>query len=541
MSSAVLPPLSRRQERWTPAGLFAVIALSACTAPLFTAGGLTLTGDRLLGMASVIAVAAMAITRSLHWTPIHTAVGAFAGIQVLTSLAAASAWPAGPRFAAVYVFGFASFALAAELAARARDPWTGARVWVAIGAILGVVGAGLALTANVWQIDLWGSGHAAMVRGPSCAQIILYAAKITFGEWNLYSSFLLVAFALSLWRWRPGTATPWRYGSGFLALSAIVLGLVFGMTRAAWIGMAALIALWVWARRPGLRPAGALVGLIIVGFAAQAAAIGQTPLYARVIQPLQQGQDRNIEIRRLINVATLEAWRGVPARAESDPSRPSPPRVRDDCQKGQVQTQAAPGNPRAEAPPKAALAGPAAADRGATAAEPVSPAPRAASVEAVPAEPRKVVSDPVEPVATPPTAPAQPSARTTSPWRGQILGNGAGSINALRIVPPGEAPLDKPWNGNMLLFVLHDSGAIGLVSLGGLVAAVALAARGVLRRTVDTSDRALMVALLGAGVVLLFAYQFTHALWLMYPYVYLGLLSAALARTPPGADVPALM
>lgn len=508
MSSAVLSPPSRLQERWTPVGLFAVIALSACTAPLVAVGHLTLTGDRLLGAAAVIAVAAMAVARSLHWTAIHTAVSVFAGVQMLTSLAAAPAWPAGPRFATIYVFGFASFALAAELAARARDPWTGARVWIAVGAFLGLVGAGLGIVANLWQIDLWGSGRAATMRGPRCAQLVLFAAKLTFGEWNLYSSFLLVAFALSLWRWRSGGAPPWRYGSGFVAMSAIVLGLVFGMTRAAWIGMAALIALWAWARRPGWRAAGALAGLLVAGFAAQATAIGQTPLYVRVIQPVQKGLDRNIEIRRLINEATLASWRGVPARAESGPPARAgaAPREGDECQKHR-------GQPRVgSAEPGGVTAGPVAAQtvRDATTPE---PAPLAMGSRT----------------------------RTRSPWQWQVFGNGAGSINALRIVPPGEPALEKPWNGNVLLFVLHDSGAIGLASLAGLVVAVALVARGALRRMTDGSGRALAVALLGAGVALLFAYQFTHALWLMYPYVYLGLLSAALARTAPGADVPALM
>ena len=508
MSSAVLSPLSPLQERWTSPGLFAVIALSACTAPLLTVVNVTLTGDRLLGSAAVIAVAAMAAARALHWTAIHTAVAVFAGIQVLTSLAAVSAWPAGPRFAAVYVFGFASFALAAELARRARDPWTGARVWIALGAIFGLAGAGVAFVANLRQVDLWGSGHAATVRARGCVQLVLYAAKLTFGEWNLYSSFLLVAFALSLWWWRSGAAPPWRYGIGSVALGAIVLGLVFGMTRAAWIGMAALIVLWAWARRPGWRATGALAGLVIAGFAAQAAAIGQTPLYVRVVQPVLWGLDRNIEMRRLINEATLESWRGAPARAESGAHAgvPPTPRERDECQK---------------------FPGEVAKPRGVTAAP--GPMPMEARAE----------GDPTGPAPTPTVT--RPRARTRSQWQRQVLGNGAGSINALHIVPPGEAELEKPWNGNVLLFVLHDSGAVGLASLAGLIVAVALVARSALRRTGDPSGRALVVASLGAGVALLFAYQFTHALWLMYPYVYLGLLSAALTRTTPVADVPALV
>jgi hypothetical protein len=59
-----------------------------------------------------------------------------------------------------------------------------------------------------------------------------------------------------------------------------------------------------------------------------------------------------------------------------------------------------------------------------------------------------------------------------------------------------------------------------------------------LRTTTDGSGRALIVALLGAGVALLFAYQFTHAMWLTYPYVYLGVLTAAIATAGPGADAP---
>ncbi len=37
------------------------------------------------------------------------------------------------------------------------------------------------------------------------------------------------------------------------------------------------------------------------------------------------------------------------------------------------------------------------------------------------------------------------------------------------------------------------------------------------------------VPLTVAEVFLLFSFQFTHALWLMYPYVYLGLLTAELS------------
>ena len=109
-------------------------------------------------------------------------------------------------------------------------------------------------------------------------------------------------------------------------------------------------------------------------------------------------------------------------------------------------------------------------------------------------------------------------------------------FNGLPIVPPGEAAL-----GRGMAMSSCSCEAIGLVSLAGVVAAVALVAPGVLRTTTDSSECALVVALLGAGVALLFAYQFTRALWLMCPYVYQGLLSAGLARRASGADAPALM
>ena len=83
--------------------------------------------------------------------------------------------------------------------------------------------------------------------------------------------------------------------------------------------------------------------------------------------------------------------------------------------------------------------------------------------------------------------------------------------------------------GNLVLFVLHDSGLVGLAALIAVVVAAAAMVRragavaGPLR---GHAGGALVVA----GVALLFAWQFTHALWLMYPYVYLGLLATSLDR-----------
>ena len=48
------------------------------------------------------------------------------------------------------------------------------------------------------------------------------------------------------------------------------------------------------------------------------------------------------------------------------------------------------------------------------------------------------------------------------------------------------------------------------------------------RRGNDIEMPPVSVPLLASGAALLFAYQFSHALWLMYPYVYLGLLTSAI-------------
>src|SRR5258706_7283791 len=62
---------------------------------------------------------------------------------------------------------------------------------------------------------------------------------------------------------------------------------------------------------------------------------------------------------------------------------------------------------------------------------------------------------------------------TIASWlRHPVVGNGAGSTNDLDVRPSRPGPRPRWWNGNMTLFVLHDSGLVGLAALLGLVAAV---------------------------------------------------------------------
>jgi O-antigen ligase len=417
--SVMSRPSGRRQ-----AGLLGVILLSACTAPLLDIGGITLTGDRLLGLAAVIAVAVIALRGGLRWTPVHSALGLFAGIQVLTSILAAVSWPQGPKFAVVYILGFACFALSAAWAGGSAGPKQGARLWITVGAVLGVAGGLIGFFSNVWQTPLRGSGLVRVLGSDPGRNV--FAAKVTFQEWNLYSGFLVVAFALALWSWRSDAGGRLRRWSGALLVGAVAQGLVFGSTRAAWIAMAALAALWVWARGPAWWQVGALVLLVALGLLLQAVAIGTSPLYFRVLTPVKTGLDKNLAVRLAVNRATIESWRERP-----------------------------------------------------------------------------------------------------------VLGKGAGSINGIEVRLPTGGPLRKTWNGNLVLFVLHDSGLLGLAALAWLLAVVARMGRRALRQGAHAATRSVLVPLLAAGVALLFAYQFTHALWLMYPYVYLGLLTAAMDSGAP--------
>jgi len=419
--SPITRPSGRRR-----AGLLGVILLSACTAPLFDIRGITLTGDRLLGLGAVMAVALIAARGGLRWTPVHSALAVFAGVQVLTSILAASAWPQGPKFASVYVLGFACFALTAAWAAGGGGPGQGARMWIIAGAVLGAAGAIVGFFSNFRETLLWGSGRAETLHSGTPRDI--FAAKVTFQEWNLYSSFLLVAFALALWSWRSDAGGLLRRWGGALSVGGIVQGLAFGLTRAAWIDMAALAALWLWARRPAWRRVGALVLLVAFAFLLQAVAIGASPLYFRVVQRVQSGWDKNLAGRVAISQDTVKSWREHP-----------------------------------------------------------------------------------------------------------ILGKGAGSINALEVEISARERITKAWNGNAVLFLLHDSGLLGVAAFATLVAVVAWMGRRALRRGTDAATRSVLVPLLAAGVALLFAYQFTHGLWLMYPYVYLGLLTASMDSARSGA------
>ena len=395
--------------------------------------GVTFTGDRLLGLVAVGALVVLALSRRLRWTGVHVALGGFLATQVFTSILNMKERPQGLKFSAIYLLGFACFALAAECTRRQADRRLSVAGWIVVGGIVSAVGTLATVMAQCSQKRFWGSNVAELLASPDGGRTWVFAARGPFSEHNLFSSFLLVSFALGLWLWcrDRGRRRLWVIAS----IGAIVFGLVFGLTRAAWLSSAAMVVLWWRTKRPGW-PRLATIGLLFaVAFSLQAAVIGRSPgvigsspgviggspLVFRVVRPVLQAEDLNLRGRALINWATLASWQKRP-----------------------------------------------------------------------------------------------------------LLGYGAGSANDLLVVLPNGTLLPKPWTGNLVLFVLHDSGLLGLGALAALLTVLGFKGWRAARRGAGIEMPLVSVPLLASGAALLFAYQFTHALWLMYPYVYLGLLTSAI-------------
>jgi len=372
---------------------------SIFAAPLFMVGGLTLTGDRLLGLLALAVLIGLGVRRRLRWMPLHSALALFVGVQLLTTLANAGSWPQGLKFVTIYVLGFAAFCCAAESARTPAGRQSFVIGWIVVGAGLGMIATLSAVWANLSQHLVWGTAIVPPLSLDPMPPRVVFAGVATFPEQNLLSSFLLVPFGLGLWLWHSRWMTA--------ALAAVVFGLVFGFTRAAWLSMAGIVALWCWMERPPWRRVAALGAMLSLALLVQAAVVGASPLEFRILDPIKAGHDRNVSGRVELNKVTIDSWLTRP-----------------------------------------------------------------------------------------------------------VVGHGAGSLNRLSIVRPSGKRIEKIWNGNLVLFVLHDSGLIGLGAL--LWLSVVAWRRG---------TRVLPLLAIGAG--LFFAYQFTHGLWLMYPYVYLGLLAAA--------------
>ncbi len=359
-------------------------------------------------------------------------------MHVVASVINAGRWPLALKFMNVYVLGLAAF-LAVLHGIRSRRVFEVAvRLLIGVGVLASVWGGLAAIASNMSQRWIVGAEPILHLN-----RLVVYAGRGGLLEPNILGSFLLVPFALALWSWsdEPSSRFPFRAAS-----LMIVFGLVASQTRAAWLGGAAIVLVWLWHRRPRLTVVAALAGVAVLSVLALQASLlpptrqasPSTPagpstgestnvIQLRAINPVVQRYDHNLLVRWRINGAVFKSWR------ESGPF-------------------------------------------------------------------------------------------------GWFLGRGSGSTNGIDFVLDiGNTQRRLPfmWTGNAFLLSLHDAGLAGLAAFTALVAAVAYQLRLTLHRARRGEERRFCVAFIVSAVALLFAYQFTHALWQMWTYVFLGLVVVA--------------
>jgi hypothetical protein len=123
-------------------------------------------------------------------------------------------------------------------------------------------------------------------------------------------------------------------------------------------------------------------------------------------------------------------------------------------------------------------------------------------------------------------------------WRERpLVGHGAGAGNRLTLVQRDGRTMHGLWAGNVEVHLLQNSGLLGLAAFLLVLVVVGQEVRQRDRR--DAKRPATLGGFVAAGLWLLFAFQFTHALWVMFPYVYLGLLTAEVCAGEEGARADA--
>jgi len=104
------------------------------------------------------------------------------------------------------------------------------------------------------------------------------------------------------------------------------------------------------------------------------------------------------------------------------------------------------------------------------------------------------------------------SKATIESWRRRpIVGHGTGSINQLSATFRDGARIEKVWNGNFVLFVLHDSGLAGLAALLGLGVVVCRRAGRAIGSAANGAGSSVAVPALAAGAALCLCYLFLTA------------------------------
>ena len=405
--------VSRTLERVV---LIALVLLATSNRSLGKVAGLTVRPDWVGGVLAVgVVMLALLARRRLPASPALFGFAGFVVVQVLSSVANRAAWPEGLKFSLVYVLALATICAVLILV---RDMET-VRWTLSVVVTLAVAEAAISV------MTVLSSNLVGFPVPPSTRPRSIVRAEGLMSEANLFSSLLLVPFAVALWRWSAAPRVAKRESAAGLALSA---GLVFALTRATWLAAIGIAWLSPLRRQPVGRRLRWLAGGVAVAaglllgsdLLTRHGALERTGLYDRLVTGVVTGYDEPLDGRREEVRSSLAHWRA-------------------------------------------------------------------------------------------------------SPW----LGHGAGSGKALeqhyrytRHLRP------EPWLSNAVLFVLHDSGLVGLALFISTLGAAGYQWRRARGRLGDQAAELDHEALgIGLAAVLL-AWQVTHGLWQMYGYLYLGLMLA---------------
>jgi len=156
----------------------------------------------------------------------------------------------------------------------------------------------LAIAANLSATQLPGTTRLVGTRSDASA----FSAHFIFSEPNFLGGFLLIP--LTLYVWQSPESVP--------RLFALVTGIVYSCTRAAWLGMAGIVVACAWIRPLSRRATFTVVGVIVLAFALLIATSGTSAFLQRTVMPLTDIRDNTMEYRLRISAVMLRSWLARP-------------------------------------------------------------------------------------------------------------------------------------------------------------------------------------------------------------------------------------
>lgn len=255
----------------------------------------------------MVVLVALLARRRFPLSPAVLGFGGFVAFQFFSSVANRGGWPEGVKFSFIYILALAYLCATLLLVRDAKTAH-----WVlSLTMVFAVAEASLSVLA-VLSSNLIG------VPSPSpMLPRVFPRAQGAISEPNLFSSLLVVPFSVALWRWsaRPRPAKLQR-----AACLALAGGLIFGLTRAAWI--ASLVVGWLSPLR--LRRARARVWLLLASavvttglllgsdLVLRHGALQRTGSYDRLATGLLTGFDESVHTRFKEMRASVASWRTSP-------------------------------------------------------------------------------------------------------------------------------------------------------------------------------------------------------------------------------------